>query len=208
MVASMTLISQPDRDRISAAIAAAEEGTSGEIVAVVTAASDDYRFIPLLWAALLALLVPLPLILWTQWPVQHIYAAQLLCFAVLGAVAQWWPLRVALVPGLIKRSRAHRHAVDQFLAQNLHTTAGRTGVLIFVSMAERFAEVIADAGIHEKVPQGAWEDIVEGLTKRIGRGETADGFIQTINACGALLAEHYPPGTVDENELPDHLIVL
>ena len=204
----MELISDKDRKRISRAIAQAEKKTSGEIVAVVAATSDDYMFIPLLWAALAALAVPLVLFPFTDMHVASIYAVQLGVFAALGLLSQWWPLRIALVPRRIKRARAHRHAVEQFLAQNLHTTKGRTGVLIFVSMAEHFAEVIADEGIYEKVPPETWDGIVDELTGHIGKRETANGFVAAIKMCAGVLAEHFPPGSADDNELPDHLIVL
>ena len=140
--------------------------------------------------------------------VASIYAVQLGVFAVLGALSQYWPLRIALVPRRIKRARAHRHAVEQFLAQNLHVTKARTGVLIFVSMAEHFAEVIADEGIYEKVPPETWDGVVDELTRHIGKRETADGFVTAINMCADTLARHFPPGSGDDNELPDHLIVL
>ena len=144
----------------------------------------------------------------TDWSLHEIYVLQLVTFAVLAALVQWWPLRIALVPRFIKRSRAHRHAVDQFLAQNLHTTKGRTGVLIFVSMAEHFAEVIADAGINDKVPHGTWEGVVARLIGHLKERDIVAGFDGAIIECGDLLAEHFPPGTADENELPNHLIVL
>lgn len=202
------LFPRSDQVRISAAIAEAERKTSGEIVAVVTEASDGYVHIPLLWAALSALLVPLPLIYLTKWPVQHIYALQLATFACVALLTQWWPLRMRLVPAAVKRGRAHRNAMAQFLAQDLHTTKGRTGVLIFVSVAERFAEVIADEGIYQKVRPDLWEDVVRDLTDHIKRGEAADGFMRAITECGAALAEHFPADGSDEDELPNHLIMI
>ncbi len=204
----MTLFPDSDRKRISKAIAEAESATSGEIVTVVTSRSDDYFFLPFLLAALSALFVPLPLLYFSDWPALHVYIIQLLVFVAGGTLALWPPTRIALVPGVVKRARAHRNAVEQFLAQNLHTTGGRTGVLIFVSVAEHFAEVIADKGIYDKVPPDTWESIVDSLTERIARGEAAEGFLLAIGECGAVLAEHFPPGSADENELPDHLIVL
>lgn len=201
-------ISETDRARVGAAIQAAEQNTSGEIVAVVTETSDDYHFIPLLWAALLALILPLPLIYLTKLPVQQIYALQILAFALMAAAVQWWPLRFALVPRFVKHARAHRNAVDQFLAQNLHTTEARTGVLIFVSVAEHFSEVIADEGIYQKVPEGTWEAVVDGLNAEIRKGNAADGLVWAVAECGRLLEQHFPPGMVDENELPNHLIIL
>lgn len=201
-------ISAKERTRISRAITRAEKRTSGEIVAVVAMASDDYIYIPLLWAALVALAVPLVMFWLTQWPPAHVYALQIAVFAALALCVQWWPLRVALVPRAVKRARAHRHAMEQFLAQNLHTTKGRTGVLLFVSAAERFASVVADEGIYEKVPPETWDDAVAALTGHIARGAPGEGFIEAIAMCADVLAEHFPPGSAKANELPNHLIVL
>ncbi|MGA7547046.1 MAG: hypothetical protein WBW08_14660, partial [Methyloceanibacter sp.] len=142
---------------IADAISRAESNTSGEIVVVVASASGRYFAIGVMWAALLALTVPLPLIWLTKWPVEHIYLIQLAVFAAGVVLIQWDLLRLALVPNGVKRARAHGRTVEQFLVQNLHTTKGRTGVLIYVSFAERFAEVIADAGIYKKVPPETWE---------------------------------------------------
>jgi len=197
-----------DRAAIAAAISRAEETTSGEIVVVAAIASDGYRSFGLLWAALIALAAPIPFIVATKWPVQYIYLIQLAVFLVFGILFQLDRVRYLLVPPSIKRARAHQRAVEQFLAQNMHTTKGRTGVLIYVSFAERFAEVIADDGIYRKVPPSAWEDIVSELTGHLGRGTATQGFIRAIKACGKILAEHFPPGSAAENELPNHLIVL
>lgn len=204
----MTLFSDQERERISAAISATESNTSGEIVAVVTEASSSYNYVPFMWAALAALIVPWPLIHFTWMPVQWIFLIQLLVFLVLIVVL--WPrsVRTALVPKAVRKAHARRRATEQFLVQNLHTTAGRTGVLIFVSVAERRAEIIADHGIHARVPEGTWQKIVDSLTREIGLGRPADGFVQAIERVGHHLAEHFPPGSNDPNELPNHLIVL
>lgn len=197
-----------EQQAITDAITRAEAKTSGEIVVVVARASGRYYGIGLMWTALLALTVPLPLIFFTAWPVEHIYLAQLGVFAGGVALIQWQRLRLALVPVGVKRARAHEKAVEQFLAQNMHTTSGRTGVLIYVSLAERFAEVIADEAIYKEVPPSRWVEAVDRLTTALGRGERTEGFIAAIETCGEILAEHFPPGSADLNELPNHLILL
>ena len=204
----MGLFSRDEEDRISAAIAAAERNTSGEIVAVVTETSEAYLYVPFMWAAIFALLVPWPLIHFTWMPVQYIYLIQLAVFFLL--VLALWPkwIRVALVPRSIRKAHAHRRATEQFIAQNLATTETRTGVLIFVSVAEHHAEVLADKGINDKVPAGTWQQIVDHMTADIADGRAADGFVHAIEAAGEHLAQHFPPGSNDPNELPDHLIVL
>lgn len=204
----MSLFSDQERDRISAAITEAEKSTSGEIVAVVTETSDPYHYVPFLWAALAALIVPWPLIHFTWMRVEWIYLIQLLVFLVLIAVL--WPrrIRVALVPRTLRNAHAHRRATEQFLAQNLHTTSGRTGVLIFVSVAEHHAEVLADEGIDARVAANTWQTIVDQLTTEIAGGKPADGFVHAIENVGKHLAANFPPGHNDPDDLPNHLIVL
>lgn len=204
----MALFSEAEEQRISDAIATAERKTSGEIVAVVTAASESYFYVPFMWAALIALLVPWPMIYLTWWPMHVVYFIQLAVFLMLVLLLMPRSVRVGLVPRSIKIAHAHRRAVEQFLSQSLHTTAGRTGVLIFVSVAERHAEVLADSAINAKVAPGTWQKIVDHLTADLGDGRAADGFVHAIEEAGALLAQHFPPGSSDPNELPDHLIVL
>jgi putative membrane protein len=204
----MGLVSAEELKRVTEAIATAEGKTSGEIVAVIAPQSARYLHIPFLWGGLAALLVPIPLIYWTWLPIQQIYFTQIAVFAAVALVLAVRPFRLVLVPRSEKHHQAHRRAVEQFLAQNLHTTPGRTGVLIFISVAERFAEILADDGIHKRVPESAWQTIVNDLTGHIGRGQAGKGLVEAIETAGGLLADHFPPGSATSNALPNHLIVL
>jgi putative membrane protein len=114
--------------------------------------------------------------------------------------------RAPLVPARIKR--LHASARETFLVQNLHTTVGHTGVLIFVSVAERQVEILADTAIDARVARGTWTTIVEELTSAIGKGRPADGLVAAIAAVGGHLARHFPPDTRHADELPNHLIIL
>ncbi len=204
----MQLFTKAERDEIGAAIVAAEQNTSGEIVAVVTAASDNYLYIASLWAAVLALFVPWPLIYMTWLPVQYIFAVQVVIFLIALLILQYLPLRLALVPRSVKNNRAHAHAVEQFLGQNLHTAQGRTGVLIFVSVAEHYAEILTDDEIYNRVPKDVWQKIVDELIAKIRADDPVGGFMSAIKSSGELLSGHFPPGPRDQDELPNHLIVL
>lgn len=204
----MRPFTQQEYDLIAGAISRAEKHTSGEIVVVVARASSTYRYFALMCVALVALAVPLPFIHFSKWPIEYVYLSQLAVFGAGALLVQWEAFRVAITPKSLKHARAHQRAVEQFLVQNLHTTAGRTGVLIYVSDAERYAEVIADNGIYRKVSPQVWDVLITALTGHIGKGTRTEGFVAAIETCGAILSEHFPPESGDTNELPNHLIVL
>ena len=136
-------------EAVSAAIHEAEKRTCGQIVCVLAHSSSDYAYVPILWASVLALFAPWPLIDFTQWSVQRIFLLQLMVFVAAGFLFSWIPLRLALIPRLVQRARAHRTAVEQFVIRRVTHTRDRWGILIFVSMAEHYARVIADDGIAE-----------------------------------------------------------
>jgi putative membrane protein len=204
----LMLVSDADKERISAAIRVAESKTSGEIFCVIAHRTSDYRLYPFTYAAGLSLLVPLPFILFSYWPSSAIYTAQLAVFILLNVVLRWPPIRFHIVPRRRKHERAHAEAMSQFFAHGLEKTEKRTGVLIFAAAAERYAEIIADAGINEKVPREVWDDAIAALTSAIADGQAGDGFIAAIEKCGAVLAQHFPPGALQRDELPDKLVEI
>ena len=205
----MAFLTDSERQRIAAAIAAAERKTQGELVTVITRYSDDYRHIPFLWAALLALLVPGVLSVFENpLPGDLAYLVQICSFLGAAALFNWSPLKMRLIPANMKRLRAHRLAQEQFFLQKLHMTRERTGVLLFVSVAERYVEIIADQGINDKVAPEAWQSIVTGFIGRVRQRQVADGFLTAIAACGELLAEHFPATDDNRNELPNRLVEL
>ncbi len=205
----MAFLSDAEKAQIAEAIRQAESKTTGEIVTVIAGASDGYGFVPLLWAAILALVAPGAALLLDPWidPVL-LYSGQLLLFVVLAVLFRWTPVKMWLVPNAVKRRRAGRLAREQFLAQGLHHTEGRTGVLLFVSVAERHVEVLADSGINDKVASDAWSGLVDAFLTKVRQGEATAGFVEAVERCGALLAEHFPRGEGDRDELPNRLVEI
>ena len=199
--------SQEDHDAISAAIRAAEARTCGQIVCVLSHASSDYAYIPVVWSTILALLVPWLLIYFTHWSVQKIYLWQLAVFVAAGLIFSWMPLRMAFVPRPLRRAPAHRAALEQFVMRRIANTKNRCGVLVFVSLAEHYARIIADDGIAQKVPNAEWQGAIDALTAHMRDGRIAEGFIAAIERCGAVLAAHAPPDG-SPNALPDRLYVM
>jgi putative membrane protein len=206
----MIRFSAEDKARITAAIHAAEKNTSGEFVAVVAHASDHYVLVPLLWAAIAALLMPgACLLLGAPLGWIHLYQIQLLTFIVLAVLLLSVPgLHLRLVPTRVKHARASRLAKAQFYSQGVQLTPHHSGVLFFVSLAERYVEIVADKGIHGKIGEARWRGIVDLFLDKVRHGRVVDGFVAAIDACGAAMAEHYPPDPNEPDELSDGLIEL
>ena len=205
----MEFIKDEDKARIARAIQEAESRTAGEIVTIIAREADDYPFLPLLWAAGAALLTPLPLVL-LDLPLSalQIYEIQIVVFLGLGLLTRWRPLKMRLIPRAVKRQRAGRLARSQFVEQGLHHTEGRSGIMIFVSVAERYVEIMADQGINDRVPPGSWDGIVRDFVAKVRAKQTAEAFVIAVERCGALLAEHFPAEQRNPDELPNHLVEL
>jgi putative membrane protein len=202
------MISETDKARVADAISAAETKTSGEIFCIVAQHASDYRLVPLAWAALIALVVPAPLIYLTLWPASVIYLLQLFTFILVTIGLSRPGIRFHLVPRRAKHDHAHALAMRQFFAQGLQHTEHRTGVLIFASVAERYAEIVADQGINAKVTPEVWDKAVAALIAGIKDGRAGDGFVAAVEQCGVVLAEHFPPGALNPNELPNRLVEI
>jgi putative membrane protein len=199
--------SNADHEAVAAAIHAAERRTCGQIVCVLARASSDYAHVPILWASALALVTPWPLIVFTPWSVQRIFLIQLAVFIAAGLIFSLTPLRLALVPRALRRAHAHRAALEQFFVRRVAHTKNRAGILIYVSLAEHYARIIADQGIAEKVPKAEWQAAIDALIGHMRSGEIASGFTAAIERCAAVLAVHAPPDG-SPNTLPDRLYVM
>lgn len=205
----MTFLTDSDKQQIDEAIRRIEAKTSGEIVTVIAGEADDYYYIPTLWAALTALALPaLVTILGLQHTLLDSYGTQISVFLVATLLFRIPALKYRVIPNAVKRQRAARLAREQFLLQNLHHTEGRTGVLLFVAVAEHYVEVIADKGINASVPVGTWDWVVADFVAKVKTGNIADGFVRAIEGIGTHLVEHFPIAEGDKNELPNHLIEI
>lgn len=221
-------ISEADHKRVSEAVAAAESRTAGEIVTVVADRSDGYSDIALAWAVLAAFLALglfaafpgffLGKVEWLsggwnhEWTDREILliasAMALVKFLAVWLIQLWRPLKFWLIPPPIKTARALGRAIDLFKVGAERRTHGRTGILIYLSMREHRAEIVADEAIASKVTAETWGEAMTAMLVHIKQGRCADGMIAAVERVGAVLAEHFPRPEDDTNELPDRLIEL
>jgi len=205
----MNIVDEAGKNKIREAVQAAERLTSGEFVTVIARRSDDYLYIPVLWAALCALITPGILKLLTPDFAQHYaYTTQAALFLVLAVVLQWEPLKMLLIPSSVKTQRASRNAHMQFYVQGLHKTKDHTGVLLFVSVAEHYVEIIADQGINDKLETGTWDKIVQSFVAQVKNNQVTDGFVEAVESCGTLMQTHFPRAADDKDELSNRLIEI
>ena len=222
------LLSAADRALVTDAVTAAETGTDGEIVTIVTKRSSEYRDVPWVVVVLAMLLVvalatvdprllDLPLAGWGGgWGEAPSMVARLAVLMVAQVVALGVVLlllrnrawRVALVPTRVRAARVRARAIRYFKVGAEKRTAARVGVLLYLSLDERLAEIVADAAIHAKVPAERWGDAMVALVDAVRGGRPAEGMAAAVAAIGMIIAEHFPKTEHDRNELPDRLIEL
>jgi len=220
------VMTDADRQRVSDAVTRAESGTAGEIVTILTERSDSYNDVALIWSALVAMLALTMIAMvsdfylglidrftgaWTHGWNAHdalVLAAvvAMLKFTGMWLILLWRPLRLWLVPRAVRHARVRARAVTCFKVGAERRTQGRTGILIYLSLEERRAEIVADAAIAAKVSPQVWGDALAAMLVELKAGRMADGLIAAIGKTGVILAEHFPRSDDDINELPDRLI--
>ena len=223
----MTPMNEADHAQVSAAIAASEGGTDGEVIAIITERSDSYHDVGLHYAVAVLFLV---LAVFTAWPglledmwtwamgwtvppglqqlLLILLGFGLLAFLIILFAMRWMPLRLALTPAATKTRRVRRRAVMLFKAAAERRTVGRTGVLIYLSMGEHRAEIIGDDAITAVTTPETWGEAMVALLTGVKAGNTADGIVAAVGLIGGVLAEHFPKDGDDVNEIPDKLIEL
>ncbi|ABD25322.1 protein of unknown function DUF477 [Novosphingobium aromaticivorans DSM 12444] len=222
----LTPMTEADHKLVSDAVAAAEAHSAGEIVTIVTPRSDGYRDIALAWSALVAFLalaaleiapgfylalVERLLGLWAhEWTPRAVLGLALavaaLKFGGTWLILRFTPLGLWLTPRRIRNARVRDRALTCFRVGAESRTSGRTGVLIYLSLAEHRAEIIADAAIASKVSPETWGHAMKAMLDPLRQGRMAEGMAAAVAEVGKVLALHFPRAEGDINELPDRLI--
>lgn len=227
-IRKISQMSVSDHVLVTAAVADAEQHTSGEIVTIVTDLSDHYDDIAMAWASAVAFLA---LVIYATFPDFYVglitrlsggwgheyttgeYVALLVTAVALKWVGTWlilkWtPLRMALTPKATKLARVRNRAISLFKVGTESKTQARTGVLLYLSMKEHRAEIVADEAIASKVAPEVWGDAMVALLDQVKAGNPGAGVAAAVAQMGVVLAEHFPKGSNNPNELPDRLIEL
>ncbi len=221
-------LTEADHSLVSAAVSRAEVHTSGEIVTIVARRSDSYHDVGLSWAAAavfvaLAFAAAFPAevrsllsMLLRDWDheladwklLTGLLGLLILKFLIVRYLLAIMPLRMIATPNATKARRVRRRAILLFRTAAEARTRGRTGVLIYLSLDEHRAEIVADRAINEKVAPELWGDAMIALIDHVRAGRPGEGLTEAVRQVGVVLAAHFPRDTDDINELPDRLIEL
>ena len=206
----MALITELEKTAIESAIRELETRTTGELVCVIASSSDSYRYIPLLWSALLALAaLPVAELLFPLLEFTYLYAIQLVVFMGSWSLLRLPQLRRLIIPTAVQHRRASRMAHEAFIHLGIHNTTHRAGLLLFVSEEEHYVELVADKGIAEQAGNDTWKEAIDLFIADIRQGNSGQGFIDCIKRCGNVLIEKFPlEETSDREQLPDVLLEI
>lgn len=200
--------SRADFDAIEAAVIKAESSTGGEIAVQLSSHSRHWTRERILHALVVTLICMLAALYFTRdvdWGVYY-NSTQALLWGAVGFLAAYFGWGRFLTRSSRRRQVVWNRALDLF--HQITPTRGLTGVLIFVSVEERQAAIVADKGIASKVPADYWHAPHALIVKGIRQDKHAEGIIQAVDMIAVELARHFPRQGDDINELPDTPKVL
>jgi putative membrane protein len=197
-----------EQERIQQAVVATERRTAGEIVPMIVGASSHYAEIDLSCLIAGLLLGTTAAFFWgNPWGLTHAELAWPVGGAALGLLlCRFPPIKRRLTPEARMIEAVHLRSLAAFTAHGLHYTKAHTGILILASLFERRVVVLADRGIHEKVQDGTWDEIVRIVTAGLKSKDGCAAFCAAIEECGKILAGHFPRLPEDRDELEDKLV--
>jgi uncharacterized membrane protein len=205
----MQPLTPAERARVLTAIADAEQRSEAEFAVAVAGSADRYPEIRLLAPALLAVLAP-PLLLASGLTADPFLLAIVpsALFILLSALLLPDAVAVRLAPERWRRDRARRLARTLFMDLGLTTPRDRAGVLLFIARAEREVEILAGAGVAERIDSDAWQRVVAQFVRAARSGPLAGALTQAIEAATALLSNAFPADSRNPDEVPNRLIEL
>jgi len=200
-------ISTETKQKIEEAVFTIEKKTSSELVAVVTQKSGDYLYITVLMTSLISLLVPFGLLFISpDMEVKSVYEIQLLSFMIVLLLLTMQSVLYSVLPKTLLVKAAKLKAYETFQILGLQKTSNYQGVMIFVSLYEKYIEIIVDSAISAKIDNIRWKNTIDAFLENVKNDKFEEGYIQAINEIGAVLEVYFPIEKNDKNELPDKLV--
>jgi putative membrane protein len=203
------MLSKAQSERIESAVAEAESRTTLEIVVCILPASGEDRGTAAIAGALAFVLVAIggPALRWGVDPL--IWAG----LALVAAILAFWlvdrfDLGLRCLPARLLVKDARRAARAVFLDHALDDSAERNVVLLFVSRAERYVEILPDRAADRAIPQAEWAAIVDQFRQRVRKADVGEAIAEAATRIGAVCAIHFPASGVNPDRVPNRPIEI
>lgn len=200
-------INEEGLTRIQSAVAKAESQTTGEIIPMVVKSSTRTGSVPMILTLILfSLFLLIDIELDQKWLWMTPFIA-ILCWFVAQPLSKIPFILRFLTTPRDQTQDVHDRAELEFYRGRFHQTQKSTGILLFVSLFERRAVVLADKGISEKLSENTWTEVVQLLTAELKNKNMSLGFEKAVEKCGTILATHFPAEAINSNELSNQLVI-
>lgn len=198
-----------EKNEISKEIESLEEQSSAELVAVITKQSSSYRFETILVSILFTILISILILIIENISPIKMFQWQIMSFVLVYFILyKFETILFKLLPKTYKYEKTSTYANKQFSNLGLQTTKTKQAIMFFVSIDEKYVEIITDSAIKEKIDNSYWQDIVNEFIKDVKKDKLANGYLKAIKSCNKILIKEFPIKDDDENELSNEVIEL
>ena len=201
------MLTENQAQRIEQAVQAAEATTSAEIAVCVRRASGDDRFLAAIIGAIVFLAIDTicPAIWWNYDRLVWVAVA-----LVVGILVFWlcdrFDLGLRCLPARLVVKDARRAARAAFLDGGLDNTPERNAVMLFVSRAERYVEILPDRAAAAAIEPAHWTAIVDGFRKVARKGDLGEAVAGAVAAIGQISAVHFPASSANPDRVSNRPI--
>ncbi|WP_419768380.1 TPM domain-containing protein [Arcobacter sp.] len=201
-------LNNDEKESIEKQIKKLEEKSSAELVAVITDFSSSYNLLILIFSLVFTFLISLISLYFNASTIMF-FEIQLSTFAffilMFHNFKQYF---LYLLPKKYKYNKASKKAKEEFINQGLYDTQTKLTIMFFVSIEEKYVEIITDKNVKEKIDDTYWQEIVNQFIKDVKNKEFEEGYKTAIKSCSEILIENFPIKENDINELSNEVIEL
>ena len=202
-------LNEKEKELISKEIENLEKLSSAELVAVVTKKSGNYKYLSTILNVSIVFFISFFIIFFTSYSNIQLLEFQLLSFiGIFLFLEKFDNFVLFLLPKSYKRNKASLNAQEQFSNLGLNRTKTNQGIMFFVSLDEKYVEIITDKTINEKIENKYWQIIIDNFIVDVKNNELSKGYLKAIKSCSKILIKEFPIQDNDENELSNDVIEL
>lgn len=204
------ILTNKEKELISKEIENLEKLTSAELITVITQKSSNYKSVMLMFSIVSVFLISFLLFfIKDDLYVLELIQYQIVIFIGMNLFFQTFHnLFMKLLPRFYKDKIASLYAKKQFYNLGLNRTKTKQAIMFFVSLDEKYVEIITDSEISKKIPNEFWHQVISEFTYDIKNEDFLTGYLKALKASKAILIQHFPILKNDINELPNEVIEL